>query len=255
MRSDTRFPPGRTAGRSRRGLLAVALGLAVAMAAAPASLRAEPVKKIGIIGGGKIGGTFAALWSKAGYEVLVSSRNPEKLQPLVESLGGKAKAGTPAEAIAFADAVLIAVPYNAYPGLAKDYGEALKGKVVIDAGNAVEARDGEVYNEVARDGIAAVSQKYLAGARIVRGFNAINYKIFEANANRPAPRMAVPIAGDDKGALEVAERLVSDAGFDPVVVGPLKSADGFAMKSAGFGHNLSAAEMREKLGVKPEAKP
>lgn len=235
----------------RRASRRLVVALVAVFAVAPALAQSETPKKIGIIGGGNIGGTFAKLWSKAGYEVFVSSRHPEELKSLIETLGPKAKAGTPNEAIAFADTVMIAVPYKAYPELKKAYGEALKGKVVIDAGNATKARDGEVYDEVEKDGIAAISQKYLDGARIVRGFNAANYKIFEKNSGRPAPRMAVPIAGDDPKAVETAKTLVTDAGFDPVVVGKLKDADKFAMRSPGFGHELSAPELKEKLGVAP----
>ena len=61
--------------------------------------------------------------------------------------------------------------------------------------------------------------------------------------------MAIPIAGDDAAAVKVAEGLVRDAGFDPVVVGPLKDADKFAMGSSGFGHEATAPELREKLGL------
>ncbi len=85
----------------------------------------------------------------------------------------------------------------------------------------------------------------------MRAFNAANYKIFLKNAGRPDPRMAVPIAGDDPKALETARTLVTDAGFDPVVVGELDAAKTFAMGSPGFGHELSAPELRAKLGVAP----
>lgn len=251
--TPTPNPSPQGGGETRFGVpRRIALALVAMLAASPALAQSEAApKKIGIVGAGKIGSTFATLWSKAGYEVLISSRHPEELKGLVESLGPKAKAGTPADAIAFADTVLIAVPYKAYPDLRKEHGEALTGKVVIDAGNATKARDCEVYDEVETNGIAAVSRKYLDGARIVRGFNAANYKVFEKNAGRPAPRMAVPIAGDDPKAIETAKTLVTDAGFDPVVVGDLKAADRFAMRSPGFGHDLSAPEMKEKLGVSP----
>lgn len=242
MRSDRFGSPF-----DRRAVLA----LLAALAALPAAAQSESPKRIGIVGAGNIGGTLGRLWIAAGYEVFLSSRHPEELKALVAELGPKARAGTPEEAVRFGNAVLIAVPYKAYPDIARDYGAALKGKVVIDAGNATRARDGAVYDEVARDGIAAVSAKYLAGARIVRAFNAINYKVFQKNANRPAPRMAVPVAGDDPTAIETARTLVSDAGFDPVVVGELKAADRFAMGSPGFGLELTAPELKEKLGVAP----
>ncbi|MFY9289429.1 MAG: NAD(P)-binding domain-containing protein [Methylorubrum rhodinum] len=232
---------------ARRAVLA----LLASTLAYPAVAQSENPRRIGIVGAGNIGGTLGRLWLKAGYEVFFSSRHPDELKALIEKLGRKARAGTSAEAIAFGNAVLIAVPYKAYPELGKENAAALKGKVVIDAGNAVRARDGAIYDEVEKNGIGAVSAKYLAGARIVRAFNAANYRIFLKNAGRPEPRMAVPIAGDDPKALDTARTLVSDAGFDPVVVGELDAAKKFAMGSAGFGHELSATELKAKLGVAP----
>src|SRR5438132_12349679 len=43
--------------------------------------------KIGVIGSGHIGGTIGGLWVKAGHSVLFSSRHPEELKPLTDSLG------------------------------------------------------------------------------------------------------------------------------------------------------------------------
>ncbi|KAB1074328.1 NADPH-dependent F420 reductase [Methylobacterium planeticum] len=235
----------------RRRLLGLGLALSAGLLTGNAQAEGAKPARIGIIGAGNIGGTIGSLWVKGGHEVMFSSRHPEELKGLVEGLGPRAKAGTPAEAVAFGEAVLIAVPYKAYPDLSRDYGEALKGRVVIDAGNATQARDGDLYTEVKTNGIGATSAKYFPGARIVRAFNAANYKIFAKNAGRNAPRMAIPIAGDDEAALELARRLVSDAGFDPVLVGPLKDADRFAMGSAGFGHDLSAPELRQMLGLAP----
>jgi predicted dinucleotide-binding enzyme len=232
---------------SRRAVLALAASAAL-MSGAQAQGAPEPAR-IGIIGAGNIGSTLGGLWAKAGHPVMLSSRHPEELKGLVEGLGPKASAGTPAEAIAFGDVILVAVPYKAYPQLAQDYAGAWKGKVVIDAGNATQARDGEVYGEVQASGIAAVSAKYLAGARVVRGFNAANYKLFAKNAHREGGRMAIPIAGDDAQALAAVSKLVSDAGFDPVAVGPLAKADSFAMGSPGFGLELTAPELGARLGV------
>jgi predicted dinucleotide-binding enzyme len=240
---------------SRRAALAFGMSLTLGMSLAvsaggPARAQAatSPLR-IGIVGAGNIGGTLGGLWAKAGHAVMLSSRHPEELKALVESLGPRARAGTPAEAIAFGDVVLIAVPYKAYPQIAQDYGPALQGKIVIDAGNATQARDGEVYGEVKENGIAAVSAKYLRGARIVRGFNAANYRVFVKNAHREAPRLAIPLAGDDAQALATVERLVTDAGFDPVVVGPLAKADSFAMGSPGFALELTAPELKTRLGA------
>ena len=240
---------------TRRAALALAAGLSL-LAAVPA-LAQDGAKKIriGVIGAGNIGGTIGTLWVRNGHEVMFASRHPETLASMVSELGPKAKAGTPEEAITFGEAVFIAVPYKAYPDLAKDVGSALKGKIVLDAGNATQKRDGALYDEAQANGIGATSAKYFPGARIVRAFNAANYKVFakegaEGGKDRAGGRMAIPIAGDDPEALKVAETLVRDAGFDPVVVGPLKDADKFAMGSPGFGHDVTAPELRVKLGLK-----
>jgi predicted dinucleotide-binding enzyme len=204
-------------------------------------------RKIGVIGAGNIGGTVGTLWVKAGHPVLFSSRHPEELKPLVDGLGPLARAGTVKEAFTFGDVVFIGVPYGAYPQLGKDYAREFAGKIVLDAGNAVLRRDGEIANEARDNGIGITSAKYLLGARIVRAFNTMNFRRLASNANRPGERMAIPIAGDDKDALTVAQQLVRNAGFDPVVIGGLESAKLFAQGGPLYGQDITAKEMQERL--------
>ncbi|HJW51713.1 MAG TPA: NAD(P)-binding domain-containing protein, partial [Burkholderiaceae bacterium] len=156
-----------------------------------------------------------------------------------------------AEAIKFGDVIFIAVPYAALPEIGRDYGAALKGKIVLDANNAVQSRDGDIAQEAERDGVGMTSQKYLPGARLVRAFNTLGYSIFAKEANRPEPRMAVPIAGDNAEALKVAEALVRDAGFEPVVVGKLSDAARFQRGAPGYGQQVTAAELRKTLSLAP----
>lgn len=166
---------------------------------------------------------------------------------MVDELGPLARAGTVGEALAFGDAILIAVPYGAYPQIGKDYAKELAGKIVLDAGNAVLSRDGEISKEAREIGIGATSKKYLPKARIVRAFNTLNYRVVAQNANRAGERMAIPIAGDDKEALAMASRLVRDAGFDPVVIGSLESAKLFAQGGPLYGQQITANEMQARL--------
>ncbi|AWN46543.1 NADP oxidoreductase [Methylobacterium terrae] len=238
----------------RRALLragALALALAASPVLAREALAQDSKIPVAVIGGGNIGGTIGGLWVKAGHPVMFASRHPEDLKPLVEKLGPLAKAGTVEQALAFGDAVLIAVPYKAYPELGTAYGASLKGKVVLDAGNATKARDGELAAEAESAGIGATSAKYLPGARLVRAFNAANYRLFAQNAHRSGAPMAVPIAGDDKQAVAVAEGLVRDAGFEPVVVGGLDAARQFQMGSPGFQRDVTGPEARKAFGLAP----
>jgi len=232
---------------TRRWFLCAGTFAGVAFAVSrQASGQATAPLKIGIIGSGHIGGTVGSLWVKAGHPVMFSSRHPEELAPLVQGLGALAKAGTVAQAITFGDVVFIAVPYGAYPQIGKDHGSQLADKVVLDAGNAVAARDGEITKEAREEGIGVTSAKYLPGARIVRAFNTMSYRFFVSESNRPGDRMAIPMAGDDKDALAIASALVHDAGFDPVVIGPLARARDFQQGAPLYGLQLTAAEMRQK---------
>jgi predicted dinucleotide-binding enzyme len=205
--------------------------------------------KIGVIGSGRIGGTIGGLWVKAGHPVMFSSRHPDELKSLVAELGPLARAGTVAEAAAFGDVLFIAVPYGALPQIGRDNAAAIKGKVMLDACNAVASRDGAIADEAERDGIGTTSQRYLAGTRLVRAFNTMSYAIFQREAHRPGPKLAIPIAGDDAEAVAIAAGLVRDAGFDPVVVGKLADARRFQRSGPGYGQPVTAAELKQKLSL------
>jgi predicted dinucleotide-binding enzyme len=207
--------------------------------------------KIGIIGAGRIGGTMGGHWVKAGHEVMLSSRHPETLKDLAARLGPRARVGTPREAAAFGDVVFIAVPYSAIPEIGRDYAAELKGKVVVNASNPIPRRDGPVAEEAQKKGAGLADAEFLPGARVARAFNFPGAGVFQTEANRPGERIAVPVAADDKEAMEVASRLVRDAGFEPVRVGPLARAKDFQPGTAIFGKAMTAREMKQALGLQP----
>jgi 8-hydroxy-5-deazaflavin:NADPH oxidoreductase len=235
-----------------RGVAAAALGtllLCAAFAAATAqALRPAPLK-IGIIGAGHIGGTLARLWVASGHAVLMSSRHPEELRGLAEQLGPRATVGTPRQAALFGDVVLISVPYGAEPQIGRDLKAELAGKVVLDTGNPYPQRDGPMAVEARREGTGVASARFLPGVRLVRAFNAINAGDLASEAHRKGERYAIPLAGDDAQALEVAQQLVRDAGFEPVVVGPLSRAREFDVGTRVYTELMTAPELRAALGV------
>ena len=235
----------------RRLLLGAASFAAITTILQPTRLFAQGSSptRIGIIGSGNIGGTIGGLWVKKGHSVFFSSRHPDELKDMVTKLGSLAQAGTVEQAVAFGDVLFIAVPYGAIPQIGKDYSAAMKGKVMLDACNAVSSRDGAVADEVERNGIGVTTQKYFPGVRIVRAFNTMSYMVFAREANRPDPKLAIPIAGDDPQALQIAASLVRDAGFDPVTVGTLADARRFQRGQAGYGQQVTAAELKQKLSL------
>jgi predicted dinucleotide-binding enzyme len=208
---------------------------------------ARPMK-IGIIGTGHIGGTLAKLWVAAGHEVLLSSRHPDELAPLAKQLGPRARVGTPKEAASFGDVVLVSVPYKALPELGRDLKAELAGKIVLDTCNPYPGRDGEMASAARRKGTGVADPEFLPGTRLVRAFNAINSGSLASEAHRKPPLVGIPLAGDDAEAIKVAQRLVTDAGFDPVVVGGLARARDFDVGTAVYTKLLTAAELRKALG-------
>ena len=205
--------------------------------------------KIGVVGSGRLGGTVGGLWVKAGHQVMFSSRHPEELMRLVEGLGPKARAGTVADAVAFGEVILIAVPYSALPQIGRDNAKGLAGKVVLDACNPIAARDGEIVKEANENGVGPTSAKYLPGTRLVRAFNSFGAGKFASESRRPGEPIGVPIASDDAEALKVAAKLVRDAGFEPVAV-PLAHAKEFAPPGPLFTQALPVSELKQRLGIK-----
>ncbi len=230
-------------GLSRRILLCGAASLLTLPAAAQAKM------KIGIIGSGRIGGTLARLWAEAGYPVMMSARDIEEVRPRAAKIGHGAQAGTPAQAAAFGDVVLISVPFGALPQIGKDYARELKGKVVLDTCNPYLGRDGEMAKDALERGTGIVNPTYLPGTRLVRAFNQINAAALASDAHRADEKIGVPLAADDKAALEIAKRLVIDAGFEPVVVGGLATAKSFDPGNPAY-HTMTARELRAILKLK-----
>ena len=221
----------------------------LAAADAPVPKTAHPMK-IGIIGTGEIGGALARHWGAAGHELLISSRHPEQLRALARELGPNVRVGTPREAAAFGEVVLVSVPYYATPQVGRDYAAELAGKVVLDTGNPYPGRDGDMAVRDRKRGTGVASAEYLPGTRLVRAFNAINSGPLANQAFRKSERLGIPLAADDPRAMQVAEQLVRDAGFDPVPVGALSRAREFDVGTPVYVRGMTAAELRRALGLR-----
>jgi predicted dinucleotide-binding enzyme len=207
--------------------------------------------RIGIIGAGMIGATMARLWAQAGHEVKISSRHPEALRDLARSLGSNASAGTPREAAAFGEVVLLTVPLKAVPGLAEDLGSLLDGTIVLDTGNAYQGRDGAVAREAEHHprGSAGWAAALFPGARWVKALNTVYFKTLETEAHKVGDQVGVPLASDDRAAMDVAAQLVLDAGFDPVVVGSLARGKEFEPGTRVYNTGMKGPDVRRVLGI------
>jgi 8-hydroxy-5-deazaflavin:NADPH oxidoreductase len=203
--------------------------------------------QIGVIGAGMIGATVAKLWADAGHDVKIASRHPDELEPLVAKIGARASAGTPFEAANFGEVVMLTVPLAAVPALARDLAAALAGKIVLDTGNAYEQRDGDAARTATAhaNGSAGWAAEMFPGARWVKAFNTVYYKVLESKAHQPGDQVGIPLASDDREAVEIAARLVREAGFDPVLVGGLARGRDFEPNTPPYNTGMSGADLRE----------
>lgn len=176
--------------------------------------------RIGIIGAGFIGRAVASLGTKSGHDMMISnSREPKTLGSTVAAIG--CQAGSVDQAASFGDIVVVAIPLLAYRSLPV---APLIGKPVLDANNYYPDRDGHIdeldRNETTTSELLAA---HLTGAHVVKAFNAILQKDLAEGGSPPGTpgRRALPIAGDDASAKQVAAGLHDQFGFDVVDAGPL----------------------------------
>jgi len=208
------------------------------------------MKTIGLIGAGHIGGQLARLAVANGYDVVISnSRGPETLASLVSELGPKARAGTPAEAAAAGDIVVVTIPLKNYRTVPV---EPLAGKIVIDTNNYYPQRDGN-FPELDSESTTTsdLLQAHLPTSKVVKAFNHI-YASQLTTDGQPAGaknRRALVIAGNDTEAKATVAGLIDQFGFDVVDAGPLKESWRIQRDTPGYGPRRTAEELREDLAA------
>lgn len=204
--------------------------------------------KIGIIGAGVVGRTLGKLAVAVGHEVMLSnSRGPRTLFSLTRETG--CAAGSVAEAAAFGELVVVAVPMHAWQDLPV---AVLDGKVVIDTLNYYPERDGQIEAlDRHAAGTSELVAAHLAGAHVVKAFNAIRMTDLEALA-RPAgdaARMALPVAGDDAQARRRVMALVEELGFDALDTGALVSGRYFEQGTPVYCVPMARAALQAALAA------
>jgi 8-hydroxy-5-deazaflavin:NADPH oxidoreductase len=171
--------------------------------------------RIGIIGAGRIGGNCAVQFARGGHEVKLSSRNPEKLEPLAAEIGGAASVGSPAEAAEFGEVVVIAVPWDGFDDAVEAAG-SLNGKILIDTTNQYGSSAMPAEGQTA----ASFHAARVEGTRYTKSFNTVTSTLQAEAAFRPeAERVVQWVCGDDVAAKQVVMGLIADAGYAPVDLG------------------------------------
>lgn len=201
--------------------------------------------KIGILGAGKIGSTAARLFVAAGHEVAISnSRGPDSLRKLERELGPDIHAATVAEAAAFGEIVLLAVPWHLEEALPPSH--LLRNKVVIDAMNPYRPEGG--FFDLEDSTSSEEVLKRIRGAILVKAFNTISYDHLATRGRKDLPiqeRHAIYVAADNTRAKEVVSKLIEEIGFAPVDTGSLREGGRLQQpESVIFNQTFTAREAR-----------
>jgi hypothetical protein len=177
--------------------------------------------QIGIVGSGRIGARLGTLWAASGHEVMFSfSRDPGKLRSLAAAAGPMGEAGTPAEAAAFGQVLLLAVPYPELDAVLAEINVPPR-TVVIDATNPF-TREYTVVDLGAAGSAGKALAARLPEVRVVKAFNTLPAEVYDSPDREN--RLALFLCGDDADARRVVAGLVRDAGFAPVDAGPISAA-------------------------------
>jgi len=182
--------------------------------------------KLAIIGAGNVGGTLGTAWAqKAGHEIFFGVRNPasDKTQALVRALGGKARAGSPAEAAASADFVVLTTPWPQAEAAIRSLGD-VNGRIILDATNPLARGPDGIALEIGHSTSAGEKvQSWATGASVFKTLNTTGF----GNMADPVfhgVKSVMFVAGDDAANKPKVIDLVAQLGFDVVDAGPLRNA-------------------------------
>jgi predicted dinucleotide-binding enzyme len=179
--------------------------------------------RVGILGSGLMGGKLGTIFARAGHDVVFSySHSQKKLEQLAREAGRSARAGTPADAVKDADALLLAVHWSRLEDVLKKAGD-LSGKVIVTCSLPMNADDTELAIAHTSSGAEALARK-VPKAHVVAAFGTIPSEVLFAVFERKAAgsRPSLLYYGDHQRAKDVAATLIENVGFEPVDVGPLK---------------------------------
>jgi 8-hydroxy-5-deazaflavin:NADPH oxidoreductase len=181
--------------------------------------------RIGILGSGLMGSKLGTLFARAGHDVVFSyARSEQKLKRLAREAKGNARAGTPADAVRDADALLLAVHWSRVDDVLQQAG-GLSGKILLTCSLPMNAQDTELLISHTSSGAEELAKK-ARKAKVVSAFGTVPSEVFFGvfDARRRKNRPSLVYCGDDKRAKRVAATLIRDVGFDPVDAGALRVA-------------------------------
>jgi 8-hydroxy-5-deazaflavin:NADPH oxidoreductase len=175
---------------------------------------------IGIIGAGNVGRALSQASVRAGHAVTISAADPEEARQAAQPIapfGAPRAALTNEAAVAGADIVILAVPFDAISSSITELGSEIDGKVLVDVTNrfAPEQLDGTSNAER--------THQLAPNATVVKAFNTI-FAVYQADPAVLGIQLDGFVASDDDEAKRKVLELVASTGFRPIDAGPLAMA-------------------------------
>jgi predicted dinucleotide-binding enzyme len=190
--------------------------------------------RVGILGSSDVAKSLARGFLNEGHEVMLGSREPEKLASWVQESGNSASGGTFSETAKFGELVVLAVNGAKSVEAVQMAGvDNFNGKVVIDATNPLDMSGGPPPKLIGSLGTSSgeLNQKALPGAFVVKAFNTVGHAHFYKPEFAGGPPDMF-LCGEDANAKEQVSRICWAFGWNPIGVGGI-----------GFSHYLEATAM------------
>jgi predicted dinucleotide-binding enzyme len=184
--------------------------------------------KIGVLGSGQVAQVLALGFKKHGHDVMIGSREPNKLSAWQAEKGAGIAVGDFAQTAHHAEIVVLAVLGRAAESaltLAKP--ENLAGKVIIDTTNPIDEKppvNGVLpYFTGANESLMERLQRLVPQAHLVKAFNSVGNP-FMVNPNFPGGPPTMFICGNDAAAKQEVAKICAQFGWDAEDVGMVESA-------------------------------
>ena len=183
---------------------------------------------VAVLGGtGKEGKGLAYRWAKAGYQVLIGSRTPEKaiiaageIIELLEGLGSVVGMSNQ-EAAQHANIAVLTVPYAAHRDTLEGVKDFLQGKLLIDVTVPLTSPKNKVHLPPA--GSAAQEARSIVGegVQVVSAFQNVSHEHLLEESDVECD---VLVTGTSKDARKEALKLVEAAGLTGWDAGPIENS-------------------------------
>jgi len=182
---------------------------------------------IGVVGGtGNLGMALARRWAKAGYSVIIGSRDGGRAAAAAGMLSRQTGAVLSGEvnraAAQAADVVVVTVPYASHEAILMDIAPAVSGKIVVDTTVPL------IPPRVARVQLPAAGSAAVAGRALLGDDVSVVSALHNVAAHKLATDDAVAcdvlVFGDSKQARALVINLIEALGLRGVHGGPLANS-------------------------------